>query len=113
METLLKSAGILHEDDMARDDSSDDETEVLEKWDARYQRPDSSAVSSNRSSMTQDTENYAGGGDLDSTSIFKQHEQDDSRYYGRSLCCISNQRRQANSGSRSIMFIINTFPRWN
>lgn len=72
---------------MAQDDLSDDETEIIdEKWDARHQRPDPSTIASNRSSMTQDIENYAGGGDLDSTSLFKQHEQDDSRYYGRSLC---------------------------
>ncbi|KAJ5307625.1 hypothetical protein N7476_008281 [Penicillium atrosanguineum] len=83
VEYLLRTAGILHEDDMAQEGLSDDETEIIdEKWDARHQRPDASAISSNRSSMTQDTENYAGGGDLDSTSMFKQHEQDDSRYFG-------------------------------
>ncbi|KAJ5212336.1 uncharacterized protein N7498_003982 [Penicillium cinerascens] len=94
VESLLKTAGILHEDEMTTDDLSDDEVEGLdERWDARHQRPESSDMSSNRSSTTQeswghDIENYAGGGDIEAASIFRQHEQDDSRYFGRS-CSLS------------------------
>jgi hypothetical protein len=94
VESLLKTAGILHEDEMTHDDLSDDEVEALDdRWDARHRRPDSSGFSSNRSSTTQESwgheiENYAGGGDLEATAIFKQHEQDDSRYFGRSSLCI-------------------------
>lgn len=97
VESLLKTAGILHEDDMTINDFSDDEVEVLdERWDARHQRPESSGMSSNRSSTTQeswshDVENYAGGGDIEATSIFRQHEQDDSRYFGRSPAFLINR----------------------
>lgn len=88
IESLLKAAGILNEGDLAHDDPSEDEDELPdEDWEIAHQRTGSSGHSSNSSSESQkslgcETALYAASGDLEATPLFKQHEKDDSRYFG-------------------------------
>lgn len=109
METLLKKAGILPEGDMSHDlldedededgdgelddddDDDDGDDSPDDDWGVDHQRNGSLGSSSHRSfeSNTSSEEyckaaKYPGGGDLEETAIFRTHESDDPRYFGRS-----------------------------
>lgn len=87
IESLLKSAGILNEADL-HDNLSDDEGELPdEDWGFAHQRTESFAHSSDDSYASQsspgcETALFPGGGDLEAAPLFRQHERDDSRYFG-------------------------------
>lgn len=86
IESLLKKAGILNEADL-HDDLSDEDELPDEDWDVAHQRSESFAQSSDGSyaslsSSGCDAALFPGGGDLEAAPLFRQHEKDDSRYFG-------------------------------
>lgn len=86
IESLLKNAGILNEADL-HDDLSDEDELPDEDWDVAHQRSESFAQSSDGSyaslsSSGCDAALFPGGGDLEAAPLFRQHEKDDSRYFG-------------------------------
>ncbi|KAJ6021778.1 hypothetical protein N7540_007282 [Penicillium herquei] len=91
VESLLLAAGILHESDITQDTLSEDDDGNAsdDRWDSN-ERPGSSCRTSTHSESSEyyDAEQFPGGGDVEATPIFKSHESDDSRYFGRS-CSLS------------------------
>ncbi|KAF7716833.1 Fungal specific transcription factor [Penicillium ucsense] len=97
VESLLKTAGILHDADFSSDDdSSSDEQEFSdgeeEDGDETF-RPSQSTTSESHSSLASfrsspDAESFPPSGGVEVTPIFKSHERDDPRYFGRS-CSLS------------------------
>lgn len=87
IESLLKTAGILNEADLHDDLSGDEDELSYDDWAVAHERSKSVAYSSDDSYASLnpsscDTTHFPGGGDL--TPLFKQHEKDDSRYFGES-----------------------------
>lgn len=86
IESLLKAAGILNEGDL-HDGFSDDEDELPDgDWNG-HQRTGSFVHSpagscAFQTSPDRETALFPGGGDLEAAPLFRQHEQDDSRYFG-------------------------------
>ncbi|KAJ5709345.1 hypothetical protein N7493_010679 [Penicillium malachiteum] len=91
VESLLLAAGILHESDITQDTLSEDDDGNMsdDQWIAD-ERPGSSRRMSTHSESSEyyDAEQFPGGGDVEATPIFRAHESDDSRYFGRS-CSLS------------------------
>ncbi|KAJ5103255.1 hypothetical protein N7532_003784 [Penicillium argentinense] len=94
IETLLKTAGILHESDVTGD-YLDDEIDAESPDDDQgngHRRTRSLGNLSYRSSESNALSDYCEaakyGGDLEGTPIFKAHESDDPRFFGRS-CSLS------------------------
>ncbi|OKP14788.1 Activator of stress genes 1 [Penicillium subrubescens] len=97
IESLLKAAGILHEGDISPDELSEDDYDPTdEKGDFSNPRPQSSGQTSHVSSHISFTSRASSGevdyfpsvGDVEAAPIFRSHERDDSRYFGRS-CSLS------------------------
>ncbi|KAJ5919795.1 hypothetical protein N7454_009630 [Penicillium verhagenii] len=95
VESLLLAAGILQESDVGQDDLSEQDGEEDSEEDHEYEceswrksdRPISSGQVSDLSDVSE-MARYASGGDFAITPIFKGHENDDSRYFGRA-CSLS------------------------
>ncbi|KAF3387590.1 hypothetical protein F1880_000621 [Penicillium rolfsii] len=93
MESLLKAAGVLREGDMSPDELSEDDYDPAdEKGDISNQRPQSSSQKSHVSFMSRassgEVDYFPSEGDVEAAPIFRSHERDDSRYFGRS-CSLS------------------------
>lgn len=87
VESLLKAAGILHEDSISSDELSEDEYEPSdEKVDSFHQRPQSSGQTSHVSFTSRassgEVDYFPNTGDVEAAPIFRSHERDDSRYFG-------------------------------
>lgn len=87
IESLLKTAGILNEADLHGDPSDDEDELHDEDRDVAHQRSGSVARSSDGSYASLGSPDceaalFPGGGDLEATPLFRQHERDDSRYFG-------------------------------
>ncbi|KAJ5669074.1 hypothetical protein N7462_010144 [Penicillium macrosclerotiorum] len=92
VESLLKAAGILHEG--VQGDLYDEQDELPdEEWETAHERAQSlgkSSINSSVSHSSSDRERdfFPESGDVEIAPIFKSHERDDSRYFGRS-CSLS------------------------
>ncbi|KAJ5174971.1 uncharacterized protein N7482_000848 [Penicillium canariense] len=93
IESLLKAAGILHESDTMPEDLSENDDDLPdEASDLSHKRTQSSSQSSHVSFTSRassgEVDYFPSVGDVEATPIFKIHERDDSRYFGRS-CSLS------------------------
>jgi hypothetical protein len=119
VETLLKAAGILHEDDISPDELSDDDYDRSdEKGDLSSRRPQSSGQISQVSFASRasngEVDYFPSVGDVEATPMFKSHERDDSRYYGSlHFQALYSTRESLTVRHRSLMFVVNAFARRN
>ncbi|KAJ6136291.1 hypothetical protein N7512_001451 [Penicillium capsulatum] len=94
VESLLRTAGILQDGNMGHYLSDVEEDDDFGEDRQADQRPKSAGHASTLSSASgaspdhSGTACFRGGGDLEVGSIFRAHESDDSRYFGRS-CSLS------------------------
>ncbi|OOQ86706.1 putative C6 transcription factor [Penicillium brasilianum] len=118
VEALLKAAGILHEDYISPDELSDDDYDPSdEKGNLFSRRPQSSGQTSQVSFASRassgEVDYFPSVGDMEAARIFRAHERDDSRYFGRS-CSLSMLSRggiewiKSKTGDVSFLKILNT-----
>lgn len=116
IESLLKTAGILNESNSVNELSDDEDGSPSNDWEIAHRRAESFAHSSDGSCPSQSSPSceaalFPGGEDLEATSLFRQHERDDSRYFGvLSFDVYFEQVRQLTE-HRPLLFIINPFAR--
>lgn len=116
IESLLKTAGILNESNFVDEPSDDEDGFPYNEWEIAHRRAESFAHSSDGSCPSQSSPGceaalFPGGGDLEATSLFRQHERDDSRYFGVLSFDVYSERVQRLTKDRPLVFIINTLTR--
>ncbi|KAJ5524330.1 hypothetical protein N7494_010980 [Penicillium frequentans] len=116
VEALLVAAGILHESDIGQDTPSEDEDDDQDEFEDEHwennDRPISSGRVSDRSEVSE-VARFSSGGDFALTPLFKTHESEDSRYFGRcsSLSILSRSGIEwikKKTGDTSFMSIVST-----
>lgn len=84
---MLKTVGILNEGDLHGGSLTDEDELPDVDWDAAHQHTESYVHSpagscAFQTSPDRETSLFPGGGDLEAAPLFRQHEKDDSRYFG-------------------------------
>lgn len=116
IESLLKTAGILNESNFVNESSDDEDGFPNNDWEIAHRRAESFAHSSDGSCPSQSSPGceaalFPGGGDLEATPLFRQHERDDSRYFGVLSFDVYFEQVQQLTEGRPLLFIINSFAR--
>lgn len=86
VEALLRTAGILQDEDLRHDFSDMDDEDSIGEDDQTDRRPESSGRESSSASRAAsdryENAGFASLGDLDESKLFEGHKSDDSRYFG-------------------------------